>query len=342
MNTGTLLKQKLGLDNFPYVKYQKVLLNTNTLFLIYYDTRRPDYPITNRRLKTMSTIHILRGYQNDDFIITPAYDLHEFDGNLENRIIIAFDLAGSNFTRPEKLTSPELRGGGIKVESFILKSDILYERTNCQYKKLLEGYTIPDLRKNAFNAHELKFYKLRMKANNGITLKDISWNDRNTRGTGDNKYSSTLTLTFSIVPTYFSQVSILSKDGTPSKADHYTFKLQFQDINKWIGSRKEFLELSESDKVEFMKAIMKKAEVKLWSNDYSWLFQGNYENAVNLDYSLYPWPVGIPKAEGRWALIKTGDTNTTYYSLSKHAIEVLKKVHLMTKAIIKRIKDTYK
>ena len=209
--------------------------------------------------------------------------------------------------------------------------------------EILYEYTISDLRSNAPNPHEKKFLKTRQKkGEQGSFLVGLSWNDRNKRAVGKERYTSTLTLTFKIQPTYKdSQGNYTKKGNQTGTKKNYQIKLQFQAINDWVESRQAFLEFTKGEQVEFIRGIIKGADIKIWSNDPSWLYQGHYENAVELDYSLYEWPGNIPRAKGRWAMIKTGSTTTPYFSLSKHMIEVLTVIPFIPDEIASMIRKEY-
>jgi hypothetical protein len=148
-------------------------------------------------------------------------------------------------------------------------------------------------------------------------------------------------LTFQVKPTYKQSQGNYTKQGSEtSKKKSYTVKVQFQKINDWLESKQTFLELSKGEQIEFIRGIVKGADVKIWSDDPSWLYHGHYENAVELDYSLYPWP-GLPKAKGTWATIKTGSPTTQYFSLSKHMIEVLTVIPFIPDEIAGKIRTKY-
>lgn len=332
--SGQKLKRELGLESFPHVKYRRFMSSTNYLFVVYYNSHAPERPITNRLLKKIKIINILRINPDEHkFIISPAFDLETYDGDLSRKAIICIDICGYQIAHSELLDESKIDIKTIKPFIFLESIYKLFEE---------KGYTIPDLRKNAWNPHEKKFYDIRMEhGSHGIKLMELWWNDRNTRAVEPERYSSTLTLIFKVTPTWEQEVKNLSPTLQKSVKDHYVFKLQFRNINQFIGTREEFLSLDKSDQVDFIKQIMRIVPVRLWSSDYSWYYQGNFENAVTLDYSIYKWPKNAPRATGRWAKIKTGSTSRPYYGLSKHSIEILRKMPLFINKIVKMINYLY-
>ena len=331
--TGEILKKNLGLDKFRYVKIARALVSSYKILFVWYDSRRPNVPLTTHRIRkfpwtTMifSGTDLLRGTDRGT-MFAPPITIEDFNGMIRGALIITVDMIGNNLIDTRAFTKKF-------KDSKIVPIKIKFN---------LDEYTISDLRSNAPNPHEKQFLKTRQtKGEQGTFLTGLSWNDRNKRAIGKEKNTSTLTLTFNVRPTYKGSQGNYTQKGTQTGTKkNYQVKIQFQNINDWVESRQAFLGLTKGEQIEFIHGIIKDADVKIWSDDPSWIYQGNYENAVELDYSLYSWPSNVPKAKGRWAKIKTGSTTTPYFSLSKHMIETLTIIPFIADQIAKMIREKY-
>ena len=105
--------------------------------------------------------------------------------------------------------------------------------------------------------------------------------------------------------------------------------------------KEEFLKLSKGEQVSALRLLIHFADVRIWADDPSWLYQGYYQNAAELDYSLYDFPPNIPKAQGHWAMTKTDSSVVPYFSLSKHVIETLTIIPFLAPEIAKMIREKY-
>jgi len=272
-------------------------------------------------------------------MMTPLIDLDKFNGLIRGALFTTIDISGYHM-----------------IDGTQFKENVTEEFASLYYfgenlEKIIEdGYSIPDLFNNVQNPHELNFYKDREENGTHISnITQVSWNDKNWRAIGGDRNTSTLTLTFKVKPTYDTPKFVFKKDGGKTHANNYTIRIQFQDINSWVENRKAFLDLDPIDKKEFMDSVLKFAPVKLWSNDPSWMFRGSYENATDLGYSMYDFhKQGIPTQDPS----KVNSAYNKYYrpygskkpaifTLSKHMIEVLKKLPDMSNTIINLIIQKY-
>jgi len=347
--SGQLIKHQLGLDNFPNIKISRLLGHTYPLYLIYYNSHNLKLPILRHTVaKAHFTSKVFFG--TDSFkksaMMTPLIDLDKFNGLIRGALFTTIDIAGYHMI--DKNRFKKVKEGKENVESDFDAS--LYYFGESLEKIVEDGFSIPDLFNNVSNPHELEFYNDRQQSGSHVSnITQISWNDKNWRALGADKNTSTLTITFKVSPTYGVPKFVFKKDGGKTNAPGYTIRVQFQDINAWVESRFAFLELEPRDQVEFMDAVLKLAPVKLWSNDPSWMFRGSYENATDLGYSMYDFhKQGIPTqdpSQNNSAYNKYyrpyGEPKPAIFTLSKHMIEVLKKLPDLSDDIIRLINKKY-
>ncbi len=259
---------------------------------------------------------------------SPLMAIEEFNSTLTGSVFITVDLAGHKFTNYRGLLIP-------------VEEDIKARPSMEVFPIFLnEAYKISDLRQNAIDDHTQAWYDELANSHHSSFLYQLTWSDRNTRAT--TKYTSTLTLVYRVTPSAGGKGQTFTKGGSPSKRKaFYTVKVQFQEINKWVENRPAFLDLSDADQKEFIDGVIQDAEVKVFSDDPSWVLQGHFFNAAKLDYSLFEYPSSLPLPTGRWARIKTGSTVTPYYSLSKHVMKILERIADDSDDIVKKIKDAY-
>lgn len=344
--SGQLIKHQLGLENFPNIKISRLLGHTYPVYMIYFNSHNTRLPILRHTVaKAHFTSKLFFG--TDSFkkpaMMTPLIDLDKFNGLIRGALFTTIDMAGYHM-----IDKNEFQKVKESIENDI-KTSIYYFGENL-VQLTEDGYSIPDLFNNIKNKHELDFYKDRQTNGTHISnITQISWNDKNWRAIGGDRNMSTLTLTFKVKPTYGIPDFVFTKTGSKTNANEYTIRVQFQDINAWVESRSAFLDLNIADRKEFMQSVLKLAPVKLWSNDPSWMFRGSYENSTDLGYSMYDFhKQGIPAQD-------PSQTNSAYnkyyrphgsekpaiFTLSKHMIEVLKKLPELSDEIIRLIAQKY-
>lgn len=101
--TGTKLKKRLGLEKFRQVKITRALISTFKTYLVFYNSRRPNFPITQR--------NALVGYMPSQILIapfekrptyTPLMDIEDFNGSLRPAFVFVVDMAGQ-FSKSKEL-----------------------------------------------------------------------------------------------------------------------------------------------------------------------------------------------------------------------------------------------
>ena len=68
--------------------------------------------------------------------------------------------------------------------------------------------------------------------------------------------------------------------------------------------------------------MINNATAKISSDDASWLYQGMWQNATDLDYAIFPYTG--PKGKGEWSNRHMGEDPAIY--ISKHIREVFQQI----------------
>jgi len=314
--TGELLKKQLGLNKFKIVRIQRSIDCPIPFYRVFVDSRRPNFPLTNSLVNNTPLGDIYNGNQlPKESSYTPLMDLDMFNPTtLNGRIFIVIDLAGKNLI-DNKMHENLLKGF----------NNQLYIYGNIY--NLLEGsgFTIDDFKKNATSQLTKKHFKIRQSdGDQGTLLEEINWNEE----------KDTLWLKFFVMPTFDKQVPIMTKDGGEETDNHYIVEIIFDEVKQFLGTKKEFLELSKKDQIIKIRKLIKEGETRIWSDDFSWWWQGGFENSDKLNYNIYPFPG--PNGKGIWSKRHKGESPAIY--ITKHMIEVLQILPAIADEIVKEIK----
>lgn len=95
INTGIILKQRLGLENFLYVSIVRVLISSYKIYLIFFSSRWPNIPITNTRIfhNPMPSMLYTFPFKNRP-LLGPVQKIEDFNGQIEDGMFFVIDLAG--------------------------------------------------------------------------------------------------------------------------------------------------------------------------------------------------------------------------------------------------------
>lgn len=102
--TGIALKRDLGLIDYKYVWFQKVINHGANIFIISYNSRFPTLYLSRNELKNTKTTRLYRtspkgnGFDFDDYRLTPGIYIEEYLSRLpSNSMLIIRDLTGERF-----------------------------------------------------------------------------------------------------------------------------------------------------------------------------------------------------------------------------------------------------
>lgn len=193
------------------------------------------------------------------------------------------------------------------------------------------GFTLQDLKQQVPSDRNKHFLKDREENGTpGSFLTDVDWNEK----------KDYLTLFFDVNPTYEKQVKIISPKGKFNTSNNYLVRLQVEDINKHLGSIKDFMGLKPKEQIDLLKLMIKTATFKVGSDDMSWIYQGTWDVADKLGYAIDKFPKGIPRGKGIWSKKHKGEYPAIY--ATKHILEACKVIPFIVDKISKLIREKYK
>jgi len=332
--SGLLLKYQLDLSDLKYVYIRKMLRSSQFYYEVIFDTHL-NRSISQSMLRNMTFYKSFINKNNklERRIFTPPLPLAMFTGKIpSNAIVVKLDLAGRYYTQ---LDENKKSSNSDFIDCREGKFDVYYKSNDCEK---LNEISLSDWYENGLSDRNWEFYNQRK--NEGNTKVDLS---RITY----NKKSGSLLIQYSITPSFIGipnpqkdgkiekQVTIVKKDGSTSKGKYYIFQILFEDIRSWIKTREDWLSLSKIDKIELVRDMIKNYDsVKLFSSSPSWLFQGSWKRAEELDASIHSYP-GFPDS-GYWASLH----GTDIYA-SKHMIPVYQTLQFNADKIAQVITDEF-
>jgi hypothetical protein len=222
-----------------------------------------------------------------------------------------------------------------KFEKLIKKipKDIL-EKLKKVYKKESKFYlefSIKDLWSssansgsgNAVSPRNKEFYAIRKQNNNTFFLTNVTY---------DSKKGSLL-LKVKITPTYKpDEVINITKDAEETTGTNYEGLIEFSDLNE-LFNREDWNSLEFKDKRDIVYKILDTADVKIFVNDPSFLYQGSWKQLDEVGASLYSFP-NLPD-KGIW---KKRHQNYSVH-LTKHLVGLFAILKPNADKIIKAIDE---
>jgi len=202
---------------------------------------------------------------------------------------------------------------------------------NTFYNYLLEGtgFKLKEFVKDIPSERNKKFFKQRQEiGKTGSFLRDVIWNEK----------KDVLTLKYRVIPTFDKSVKTVNKNANIKTSKEYYPEIQFEDVESFLGSKKDFFTvLNKRQQDELFSLLVKDGTVKVHSTDMSWLYQGVWENASELGYSIYPFKG--TKGKGIWSRRHKGESPAVY--ITKHLIEVINTIPFTKNTIVKKLRDKY-
>ena len=319
MTSGEILKKELKLSNIQTVKICRLLGTPVATYIIYYNSRVPNHPITQSMTRNISNYFQYNKGSNlltgRDLTLTPLLDIEDFNGSISSSYFINIDLIGEPLQSSSKFKEST-------VETF-KEIEYLYEAT--------KGFTVKDLINDGLSDITSKYYSLRKAdGTTGSFLNNVIWNQQ----------SNVLQLIYHVNPTYSKDVKVFKIGSRGSikldKSSHYTIRIQFEQVSDYLLTRnkKEFFELTKKEQMSLIRDLINNGTVKVFGNDMSFLFQGMWERGSDLDYTVYKYK-GI-KGKGEW----WARHNKDIY-VSKHIKEVLTTLPFVVDEIRKKIDEKY-
>lgn len=325
MTTGQKLRERFGLGSIKTVKIGQVLTSPSRTILIVFDSYRKRWPISDYFLRNIP--YPVSAFSGNDLDsrprVLPFIDIDLYRGSVDTKIIVLVDLAGRHADEDSfehQIENVVLPNGGLLQE---------------------EGFTIPDFRSNGISSRNRQFLlQRRTDGRSGSSLTGLSFNRR----------KNTLLLQYKSVPTFDPKVGITTKNWDAGEKGSYkqppyaktarSYKVQilFEEVEKHVGTREEFLDLMRFEQVEFIRSLIRDCPVRIHSNDKSFYFQGVWENGDELGYAMHKFPG--TKGTGEWSRDHVGENPGIY--VTKHILEVFEQIDQDIDVIVDKINQKYR
>ena len=282
--SGVILKSKLGLDSCKYVLLARCLATSSMrTYMIFFDSRNPNTPLsTGYILRTpMASMIYTNPFEHKPAIIAPM-PIEEYNGDL-NAVFFVIDIAGifANDNIRTRVIESKLN----EFEYFKYPTQKEIDANT----DLNESLSFSDLKQNAVSDLNKKFLAQRKKeGNSGSKLQSVTWNESN----------DTIGIVFFVNPTYDKEVKNYSPTGSEYIDNKYTVEIEFQNVSNYLGDRETFNSFTPKEQGDLILSFLDNCEVKLWSSDPSWIFQGSFEAMDDLDASIFP--LWSPKGKDIW------------------------------------------
>lgn len=129
---------------------------------------------------------------------------------------------------------------------------------------------------------------------------------------------------------------IAATDLKQPKDGYYTVAVRFYDIDKYIT--KNYTSLPVGTQSQLLQQVFNFCDVKFYSDDLSYYYQGIWEDNEREDLAIYkfPGPAGSGVWHNRHAV--SGGTSDTNSRLTKHIAQVVQELNSMIPEIIKKQK----
>lgn len=324
MTTGQTLKQKLGLNSFKQVRLTRALISTFKTYLIFYNSRRPNFPITQRT--------VLHGYMPSQLMIapldrrpvyTPLMSLESFNGSLTNAFFFVVDLAGQ-FAKPDEL------------EFIVEKTTSKPEKYPLLFGKLEEFVTMADLANAASSSNLTKAFRKRRNdligtENKLAKLIDVFIDEADK--------SVTFAFLTTVTP-YPDDPDYKWKELDPddfsldnNRSKTYELQIKVLEFFDWLETSPDLTEVKGKD----IKDILQVSNVQVFSTSPSFHWQGQNYFLSQLDASIHPTDIA-PK---HWNHATRHGSDP--YFLDKHLYGFLRSIDFfqnpMASMLTKKLKD---
>lgn len=193
-----------------------------------------------------------------------------------------------------------------------------------------EALDLKDLSQHAISNLTAKHLNLRMtdpKANHNVSLIEAKWRLK----------SNQVVVFFFITPTYGGQ-KVLTPSAQEYQGTFYNVVFQFSGVEAFLGDLQAFTALSKNARERAVKAMVWSCPVKLYSNDPSFYFQGNWEDLSKVDGVVFTFPG--PTGTGKWHNIHAGSggLSNPNVRITKHIAQIIQHMYSFIAPITKALK----
>lgn len=142
-----------------------------------------------------------------------------------------------------------------------------------------------------------------------------------------------LFVTFSIMSTFRDGQSLYA-GYTESDNNHYSVVIEFLDAAKFFQNINS---LDKNAKKQAVQQIISSCNVKLYSDDPSFYYQGFWEDLAKVNMSIYPFPG--PSGTGKWQSIHfaSGGLANPKVRVTKHIAQLAKEINYYIDYIVQKI-----
>jgi hypothetical protein len=331
-SNGVVLKKKLGIDARKDVKISRVINFPLKLYFVWYDSMTAVPVQSQRILKSYRPATLLQGLKlkqggvvKHPRLTTPV-PIELFGGVIQDAYFILVDLAGDWLPRGKKLLVKYEN----REESPILDLDGSESyRVSLEEKSPHRGFTVWNFANHAPSRRNKFFYQTRKEAGrSGSFLKEAFFRDNDPRI----ESGKCIVLKFRVNPTFGDGVSAhrtsvrrvktMDLSSRVRWSSYYTVWVLFEHLEDDL-TEEELDALrsgSTTERRPVIQKIFRTSTAKVHSNDMSFYWQGCWENAAQLGFSIFPFTGR--HGSGVWSRKHTGEFPGIY--ITKHILEVMK------------------
>jgi hypothetical protein len=148
-----------------------------------------------------------------------------------------------------------------------------------------------------------------------------------------NRWKDFIEVIFQVDSTYGSTDFIASEDIPQGKNGTYSVVLRFYKVKKYF--KKHLKDTPYSEEANLLKFIFHNCDVKFYSDDPSWYFQGGFEDGAKAGISIYKFP-GEP-GDGTWhnRHAQSGGLYNSNIHLTKHMAQIVEQIDAFIPIICK-------
>jgi len=143
---------------------------------------------------------------------------------------------------------------------------------------------------------------------------------------------------FYCAPTFGGE-KVLTPSARPYKGSFYNVVFQFRGAETYLGSLEEYTKLTERKRQAAVLNMMLNCPVKVYSNDPSFYYQGNWEDLEKVDGVVFEFPG--PTGKGIWhnKHQASGGLANPNIRITKHMAQIITYLQSFIPAIVKGLKQ---
>lgn len=332
--SGERLKKELGLAKYKEVRISRVVSLPYKAFFVWYDSHTT-VPVTQQRIlrvkRVATMVHGLQVAKGNVVHpqLTPPMLIQYFDGVYRDAYIFLIDVAGDWLMRRKEST-------GNTADRVILDLDRVEVSVHLSEALKHTGFTVWEFANKAPSDRNKYFFSVRQSlGRSGSRITNAYFKDLDINKNLVLKFTVTQTPN-AITRKKKSWVKVMSLDSRIRNAHHYVVWVLFEALEDYLDEQEiEILRGPQgknvSKKAQVIRKILRNATAKVHSNDMSFYWQGAWENASDLGYSIFPF-TGT-RGSGKWSKKHKGESPAIY--ITKHILEVMRVIPFNTISIAK-------